>query len=83
MRFPAFADATFQDVTNAQLATDLPDVRRFALVGEGRVARDDEQRFEARQRRDDVLDDAVGEVLLLGIAAHVLERQHRDGRLVG
>ena len=32
---------------------------------------------------DDVLDHAVGEILLLGIAAHVLERQHGDRRLVG
>ena len=36
-----------------------------------------------RQFGDDVLDDAVGEVFLLRIAAHVLERQHGDRRLVG
>ena len=54
-----------------------------ALVGEARIAGDHEQRLEARQRGDDVLDHAVGEILLLGIAAHVLERQHGDGRLVG
>ena len=36
-----------------------------------------------RQRRNDFFDHAVGEVLLLGIAAHVLERQHGDRRFVG
>jgi hypothetical protein len=37
----------------------------------------------ARQRSDDILHHPVGKILLLGIAAHVLERQHRDRRLVG
>ena len=32
---------------------------------------------------DDVLADAVAEVFLLRVAAHVLERQHGNGRLVG
>jgi hypothetical protein len=30
-----------------------------------------------------LLHHAVGEILLLWVAAHVLERQHRDRRLVG
>jgi len=30
-----------------------------------------------------VLDDAIREILLLGIAAHVRERQNGDGGLVG
>ena len=37
----------------------------------------------ARQRGDDVLDHAVGEIFLLRVAAHIGERQHRDRRLVG
>ena len=36
-----------------------------------------------RERGDDLLDHAVGEIFLLRVAAHVLERQHRDRRLVG
>ena len=35
------------------------------------------------KRRDDVLDHAVGEIVLLGVAAHVHERQDGDRRLVG
>src|SRR5262249_9163180 len=38
---------------------------------------------DTRECGDDLLDHTVGEVLLLRVAAHVLERQHRDGRLVG
>jgi hypothetical protein len=55
----------------------------LALVDETRIARDHEQPLDARQTRNDVFDHPVGEILLLGVAAHVLERQHRDGRLVG
>ena len=77
------AHAAFQHVAHAQLATDLLHVDRPALVGEARIARDDEQPANARQRRDDVLHHAVGEVLLLGVAAQVQERQHGNRGLVG
>ena len=77
------AHAAFQHVAHAQFAADLPHVDRAALVGEAGVARDDEQPAHARQRRDDVLHHAVGEVLLLGIAAQVQERQDGDRGLVG
>ena len=80
---PAFLHAAFQHVAHAEFAPDLPDVDRPALVGERGIARDHEQRLEARQRGDDVLHHAVGKIFLLGIAAHVLERQHRDRRFVG
>ena len=38
--------------------------------------RDHEQRFEPRQRGDDVFHHAVGKILLLRIAAHALKRQN-------
>ena len=38
----------------------------------------DKEPADARQRGDDFFDDAVDEVFLSRIAAHVLERQHRD-----
>ena len=69
------AHAAFEHIADAELASDLPHVDRLALVGEARIARDHEQPFDARQAGDDVLDHAVGEILLLRIAAHVLERQ--------
>src|SRR6516162_8226594 len=39
--------------------------------------------MDTGERCDDLLDHAVHEVRLLGIAAQVLKRQHRDRRLVG
>ena len=55
----------------------------LALVDEGRVARDDEEPAQLRQRGDDVLADAVGEIILLRLAAHVGEGQHGDRGPVG
>ena len=77
------AHAALEHVANAKLASDLLDVDRLALVGEARIAGDDEQRPEPRQSRDDVLDETIDEVFLLRVAAHVLERQHGNRRLVG
>ena len=80
---PRPAHAAFQHVTHAKLAADLLHVDGAALVGEGRVARDDEYVPVAGQAGDDVLHHAVGEIVLIGIRAHVLERQDRDRRHVG
>ena len=33
--------------------------------------------------RDNILDQTIAEIVLLGIAAHVLKWQHRNGGLVG
>jgi hypothetical protein len=55
----------------------------LALVGEGRIAGDDEQPADAAEGGNDLLDHAVGEILLLRIAAHIGKRQYRDRRLVG
>ena len=82
-RLPALAHAAFEHIARAELAPDLPDVDRLALVDEARIAGDDGQRFDARQAGDDVLDHAVDEIVLLRIAAHVLERQRGDRRLFG
>src|SRR4051812_9496228 len=65
-----------------QLAPYLPYVHRPSLVREGRVSCDDEEPFGAAQRSDDVLDETIAEIVLLRVAAHVCERQHRDGWLV-
>jgi len=57
-------------------------VNRLALVGEARIARDHKEPADTRERGDDFLDHAVGEVFLFRVAADVLERQHGDRRLV-
>src|SRR3712207_8193872 len=63
----------------SKLPADLLHADDAPLVDEGRVAGDDEEGPEARQGRDDVLDDPVGQIFLLRIPAHVGEREHRDG----
>ena len=72
--------AAFQDVADAEVAGHVAHVHGAALVGEGRVAGDDRESPEARKRRDDLLDQTVGEEALLGIAAEIFERQHGYGR---
>src|SRR5262249_55498811 len=81
--FCRFAYAALQHVAYAQLAAHLLYVYCPTLVGEARVARDDEQPAYARQRRDDVLHHAVGEVVLFRVSAQVLERQGGNGGFVG
>jgi len=79
-RFPHRA---FQNVADAEFAADALHIYRLALIGKARIAGDDEQPADAAERGDDLLDHAVGEIFLLRVARHVLERQHRDRRLVG
>jgi hypothetical protein len=63
-------DASFQHIANAKLAADLPDIARSAFVGEARLPGDDKQLREPRQFPNDMLRDAVTEVVL----ARVLQR---------
>src|SRR5262249_4624084 len=67
-------DAALQHVAHAQLASDLAYIDRPALVLEARIAGDDEKLAEPRQFRDDVFDDAVCEVVLLGIGGQICKR---------
>jgi hypothetical protein len=78
-----FANATFQHVAHPELASDLLHVDGAPLVREARVAGDDEQRLEMRQRRDDVIDHSVREIFLLRIGAQVGEWQNSNGGFIG
>src|SRR5258708_6767997 len=78
-----FADTTFEHVADAELTADPFHIDRAALEGKGRIPGDHEKRGVAGQRRDDVLGDPISEELLLRVAAHVLEWQHHNRRLVG
>src|SRR5262249_25664635 len=64
-------------------ATDLLHIHRLALVGEARIAGDDEQPADVGECRNDLLDHAVSEIFLLLVAAHVGERKHRNRGLIG
>src|SRR5258707_4217711 len=65
-----------------KLAPDLLHIDGAPLVCEARIAGDDEQRLETRQRRDDVIDHSISKVVLFGITAHVGEWQNSDGGLI-
>ena len=75
-----FPHAAPKDVADLQLAGELVDLHGLALEIEGRVAGNDKDRRNLGEIRDDVLGDAVAEVFLLRIAAHIRERQDEDGR---
>lgn len=74
--------AALEDVPNAKLACDLPDIGGLVFVGEGRVSCDDEQLAKARQVSDDVFGDAIGQAFVALLSRQVVERQDRDRRLV-
>ncbi len=78
-----FANAPFQHVADPKLTPDLLHVDGAPLVNEARVAGDDEQRLETRQRRDDVLNHSISKVVLFRVTAHVDEWQNGNGGFVG
>src|SRR5208282_5131870 len=75
------ANAALQNISHAKLLRDLAEVNRTPLVDEAGIAGDDPQSRKLRQGGDDVFDQTVAEIFLLGVAADVLERQHGDRRL--
>src|SRR6476620_5525961 len=77
------ANAALQDVADAELAGDLLHVDRSILVGECGVAGDHEQPPDARELGDQILGNAVGEVALVAIRAHVGEGQYDQRGLLG
>src|SRR5690348_4794339 len=70
--------AAFKNVGDPELLSEIADVHRLTLEGECGVAGDNAQRRDFRQIGRDVFADAVAEIFLLGIAAHVLKRQYAD-----
>jgi len=78
----ASAHATFQDITHAQLASDLLYVNGPSLVRKARIASDDKQPRETGQGGDDLFHDAISKILLCRVVAHALKRQDSDGRFV-
>jgi hypothetical protein len=69
------AHASFEHIAHAELTTDLLHVDGSTLVGKTRIARDDEKPPDAREACNDIVDHAVAEIVLRGIAAYVLKRQ--------
>ncbi|WP_395710959.1 hypothetical protein [Reyranella sp.] len=77
------ADASLEGIADAKLAGDGADIDPPVLVGEGRIAGDDEQPAQAGQSRCQIVCHPVGEKRLLGIVAQVRQRQHDDRWFVG
>ncbi len=74
------ANASLEHVGHGERICDLADREALSLEREGgRAPRHSEVR-ELRQRVKDFLGNAVGEVLVVGIPAHVEEREDRDAR---
>ena len=80
---PCFPYRSFEHVSHIEVASDLFHVDHPPFVGKARIAGDDEEPANTTERGDDSLDHAVGEIFLLGVAGHVLERQPHDRRLLG
>jgi len=77
-----FAHAAFEHVAHAELLRHLLHIDRLALVGKGGIAGDDKEPRQPGDRRRDLLDHAIDEIVLLGIAGQVLKGQDRQRRLV-
>src|SRR5260370_2903095 len=70
--------AALQHVLHPELAAYLLLLYRFALVGERRIAGDDKQAREPGEGDNKVIRNAIAEVLLISISAHVGKWQHRN-----
>src|SRR4051812_13949885 len=77
-----FAYATFEQVADTELASNLLHVDSLASVGKARISGDYEEPFDARKAGNNVFDYAICEVFLLRVGAHILEREDGDRRPV-
>ena len=73
--------ATLEHRGDVELLTDAAEIEVLALEGEGRCPRRHAQAGQLGQGVDDLLGDAIGEILVLGVAADVGEGQHGNGPL--
>ncbi len=84
---PGPADAPLQDVAGTQPGTHFTHVEGRPLEGEGRLARGHEQTGDLGEVGDEVVGDAVAEIVLVGVVTQIRERQDRDrgplGRVEG
>jgi len=72
------AHAAFQHVGHAELARHLRNPHILVLEGERRIARDHGQRRDLAEIGDDVFADAIAEIFLLDVSAHIGEGQNAD-----
>ena len=70
-------DGAFEDIAHVQLVTNLTKRHGPILVGHGAGSRYHPEPAHRRQPIDNLLGDAIGEVLVVG-RAEILERQNDD-----
>src|SRR6516162_2291471 len=70
------AHRPFQYVPDTEFASDLLHVDHLAFVSEARISGYDEEPANAAERGNNVLNHSLGEIFLLGIAAHIGKGQH-------
>jgi len=74
MRLPLLRTLPSSTYRHTKLLRCLADIDRATFVNKTGIAGNDSQSRQLRQRGDDVLDQTVAEIVLLGIATHVLKR---------
>src|SRR6516165_8047348 len=77
------ANAAINQIARVEQAADLGGRQVPALELKARRLGDDEQVREAAERGNDVLSDAVAEVILARVAGQILKGQYRHGRAPG
>jgi hypothetical protein len=77
-----FAHRAFEDIADTELAPDLLHIDGPAFVGKARIAGENDEPADVRQRGGDLLHHAVGKIFLLGISADVLDRQNDERGLL-
>ena len=73
-------NAALENIADVQLPSEPLGANAFPLEGERGVAGDHERAADPRQIRGQTLGNPIGEIILLGIAAEIRERQHDDGQ---
>lgn len=77
---PGAPGTAFDHIAGAQPFADEADVFCLTAQGEGRIAGNHLKLGVSRQIGDYILGKPVGEIALLGVAAHIVEGQHRNRR---
>src|ERR1700677_1709261 len=75
--------AAFQHIAYTELTADQLEVNGFSFEGESRIPSDHEDAREARQVSCQVFGQAIREILLFLVSAHILKRQHHMEGLLG
>src|SRR5437868_1802437 len=75
-RVAVAAYTPLENSADAELLADLADADILSFEGECRSARGNMEPFDVGQRVDDLLSDAIGEIFVARLPAHIYERQY-------